>query len=242
MSKPIVYKTVICKVNGTTILDLNSDGTVRQYVVTTRKTGKVWHSCQWKTSRGPCAYGSKWSGAMVNHIRSIKPFGCGYCRKSFTIACNLKNHLRIHHGLKAKIILNGGRKRKFPVEKVVVTEESLQSLHSDAKSSSKLRVFKPSFVNGKLASNAYAVQRDVPKRTIKKVQRYGNFVEDLDDDDDDEYNEEAVNEDIDHHLDEEEAEEENRMFYEKTSDETEDNGEDDDLSSFLTKRRYNKKL
>ena len=46
---------------------------VRQYVQTTRKNGKVWHQCRWtdkRSSNESCSYGSKWSGAMVNHIRS----------------------------------------------------------------------------------------------------------------------------------------------------------------------------
>lgn len=44
---------------------------VRQYVQTTRKNGKVWHQCRWnRTNSEACSYGSKWSGAMVNHIRS----------------------------------------------------------------------------------------------------------------------------------------------------------------------------
>ncbi|XP_054152437.1 zinc finger protein 236-like [Oppia nitens] len=230
---------------------------VRTYIMTTRKHGKVWHSCHYHQPDRPltCTYGSKWSGAIVNHIRShlgIKPFRCGYCQKPFTIACNLKNHLRIHHGVKAKIILKRiGNRNSFKVvntyqqnTKRHVTDQTYFDDYSD--DNSKLRIFKPSFMNGTNDDNPYATtptsqRRDVPKRTAKKNPRYVDFEEDYDDyiDDDVQDNEDEEIEEPETHFNEEEAEVENTMFYERTN---EDKTENDCFTKYITKRKYNKIL
>ena len=113
---------------------------------------------------------------------------------------------------------------------------------------SKLRVFKPSFVNGK-ANSAYAPEKRVlPKRNVKKSQKYVDFAEDFDDDDieDDRDDFELEGE---HEVNEVEAEEENRRFYEKTVEDVEETEaeaepeeEDEDISQFVTRRQYNKVL
>ena len=239
---------------------------VRQYINTSRRNGKVWHQCRWVEdikNNQVCNYGSKWSGAMVNHIRShlgklpsmsdyllinccvgtgVKPFRCLYCNKLFTIACNLKNHLRIHHGLKAKIILNGGRRvrqmstPKNGVEVPIKAAEEEEEIEEEIKSSdtSKLRIFKPSFVNGKVTNNPYAAQRrTLPKRNVKRIHRYLDFEDDFED-------EEDFRKVFQNDYNEEEAEEDNRKFYENTKEE--EDYEEDDASRFVVKRRYNKKL
>ena len=101
---------------------------------------------------------------------------------------------------------------------------------------SKLRIFKPSFVNGKGTNDPYATQRrTLPKRNVKKNQKYIDFEEDFEDEDDIREQIRTV------YYNEEEAEEENRKFYEKTVEDEED-FIDDDASRFVVKRRYNKKL
>ena len=269
---------------------------VRQYVYTTRKNGKVWHLCKWSSKglppnkRNVCNYGSKWSGAMVNHIRShlgislssgisdpslivsttgVKPFRCLYCDKLFTIACNLKNHLRTHHGLKAKIVLNGGRNQKRmrqhssppryddsndeeteevedkPQEEVPVEESSTKKLSDN---SIRIRIFKPSFVNGKVVSSPSDEQKDnsierrtLPKRSVKKNKRYIDFQEDFEDFEEPEPLRKAGRSRITSY--EEEAEEENRKFYENTNnDEEEEYNTVDEAKRYVVTRRYNKKL
>jgi len=246
----------------------NGIESVREYVLTTRKYGKVWHQCKWNG----CRYGSKWSGAMVNHCRShlgIKPFMCDNCGKLFTISCNLKNHLRVHHGVKAKIVSHNNRRKKRHNKEVNEEEEkqfeqvdnyqkntnhvkSDSQLSDQVMTSPKLRIFKPSFVNGYDGDNPYATQtRSANSQRIvinsrrigintrrlgmkyksRRSHRNSRYVKD--EDGVEEYEEEE---------EEKEEEVEDKMDYEEGEEVHAEDDVEEDIAKFITKRKYNRKL
>lgn len=158
--------------------------------------------------------------------------------------------------MKTKIILNGGRRSKGSIKTFDTyndgddEEKSGQKLDEEViietNEVPKLRVFKPSFVNGK-ANNAYAQERRVlPKRNVKKSQKYVDFEEDFDDNDIEDEKKEFLEMEVNEEEAEEKTQEQERLPYERTV-KVEPKvkpqvGKDEEMSQFVTRRQYNKVL